>query len=106
MRSRVETRRFEVLTRIFQHREGPGRRRRVRAQRAIDVVDAKADSFHMEGGDRPGERVALLDDGRGARVARRAQQGGKFRHACARLFPMIEMRGGHDPTAYCSGPLR
>ena len=70
MRSRVEPGRFEMPARVLQERDGARRRRRVRAQQAIDVVDAKTDSFHVERGNRAAERVAVLEDRRGAGVTR------------------------------------
>ena len=52
-----------------------------RTEQTIDVVDAEADAFHVEGGNGAGQSFTFRDDGGEAGVAARLQERGQLGNA-------------------------
>jgi len=61
MRSRVEPRRLEFAPRVGDSPRDFGRQIQMVQEHSIDIEHAKSDTFHVEGGDGLGERLAFLD---------------------------------------------
>ena len=62
MGPRVESRSLEVPACVLEERaRSSGRRGASLGEKAIDVEHAEADAFHVKGGDRAGERGALVE---------------------------------------------
>lgn len=61
----MEPRRFQVPAGVGDERGGFRWQRHGRMRHdAVDVVDPEADPLEMKGGDRPDERLGLVDQGR------------------------------------------
>jgi hypothetical protein len=65
MRACVEPSRFEVMTRVLENGRGRVRQRGASAcDKAIDIEDAKPDSFHVKRRDGTRKRFAFVDERR------------------------------------------
>ena len=66
---------------FFEKLHGAFGRSSRRTQQTIDVVDAEADAFHVEGGNGAGQSFTFRDDGGEAGVAARLQERGQLGNA-------------------------
>jgi hypothetical protein len=100
VRPRVEAGSFEVTARLFQQGSSLGRKRGgMLRQLPVDVVDAEADAFHVEGGNGARQSFTFRDDGGEAGVAARLQERGQPGNAFLSGQTMVI---GHRKSAYPS----
>jgi len=99
MRPRVEPGRLQMFPGFFEKLHGAFGRSRRQTEQTIDVVDAEADAFHVEGGNGARQSFTFRDDGGEAGVAARLQERGQLGNAFLGGQAMVIR---HSKSAYPS----
>lgn len=83
--------RLEMLPRLFEEAQRLGRNGRAASRHVpVDVEHPKPDPFHMEGGNCPDERFALLDDKGGHRMRLGLEQVHELHNPAGSRLPLID----------------